>query len=64
MPPDPPSGSRLQHLRVPPLILPLLRHCKMNSEKDPKYIYAQEHKLITIIVTLVGTEKIKTTKKK
>ena len=28
MPPDPPSGSRLQHLRAPPLILPLLRHCK------------------------------------
>ena len=27
MPPDPPSGSRLQHLRAPPLILPLLRHC-------------------------------------
>ena len=27
MPPDPPSGSRLQHLRAPPLMLPLLRHC-------------------------------------
>ena len=27
MPPDPPSGSRLQDLRAPPLILPLLRHC-------------------------------------
>ena len=27
MPPDPPSGSRL-HLRAPPLILPLLRHCQ------------------------------------
>jgi len=26
MPPDAPSGSRLQHLRAPPLILPLLRH--------------------------------------
>ena len=31
MPPDPPSGSRLQHLRAPPLILPLLRHCETTT---------------------------------
>ena len=36
----------------------------MSSEKGPKYIYAQEHKLYTIIITLEDTEKIKTEKKK
>ena len=37
----------------------------MNSEKDPKCIYAQEHKLInsiTIIITLEGIERINTEK--
>ena len=32
MPPDLPSGSRLQHLRALPLILPLLRHWELAGE--------------------------------
>ena len=37
----------------------------MSSEKGPKYIYAQEHKLhvITITITWEGIEKIKNKKK-
>ena len=39
----------------------------MRSERDSKYINAQEHKLYLIllcIISLEGTEKIKTNKKK
>lgn len=39
----------------------------MSSEKDPRYIYAQDHKaillLITVIITTEGSERIKTEKK-
>ena len=34
----------------------------MSSEKGPKYIYAQEHKLYYIIITLEGIERINTEK--
>ena len=34
----------------------------MSSEKGPKYIYAQEHNSITVIITLEGIEKINTEK--
>ena len=36
---------------------------EMSSEMDPKYIYAQEHKLYYFFITLHGIEKIETEKK-
>ena len=43
MPPDPPSGSRLQHLRAPPLILPLLRHCLVLKRRQRQLQNRRKH---------------------